>query len=696
MRLKDISFLERHLEKFILAATTLFVLLVAWFFWLSSPYSIPQTEGGRLRPQDVEKRLLSAALELQGKVNSTALPFERPQIPDYSADFNRTREGLLVRAERFVPFSGPGLAMDTGVGPGDTSEIVYELAQRPAPSPPRARADFAVLQNREQMMRQMIDLDTPTLGEEQARQSAQAAADFYDRIVDPAPPRDFAYVGVVAEFDLGAYYQAYADLPQAKRVPEGWQRASMYVTDVSLERQTFDPVKQQWSDAQPIALLPRALTYRNIPEGAASDQAMGWIAAIVQQQDQITQQAFAPVTDARPPVDPDANIEQLNGPQLEAWWRLTQDIQRLEKRIRAMGGDVANRPPSQPPAPGPEWDAPPLPAGEPGALPPGAAAGPRTRPLPPREPGAIAADRPSDQEQIQQRVAPLLEQLRAKQEERAAIEGRKPRPDAGGIDSIRGLDGFESPPIPGGPGAGAVPPGYAGAAPPRGPGGVAPPRPLPYDRPRPAPGADPALPPDAPRELEPVTGKLRLLAYDITAVPEATYRYRLRVLVRNPLYKQPQLSRLQAAEFKERFSLDSPWSNWSEPVTVAPTQRFFFTESPRKGVAKVELYKLANGRFRRAEVEVRPGDPLRGSLRVNDADYAGDLSISFPVVAVDVVQDAAAPGSINAAGLRFLYQALQSNTLLQRHAEADRNSPDRTRLLIELQEPAAAAAARGQ
>lgn len=100
---------------------------------------------------------------------------------------------------------------------------------------------------------------------------------------------------------------------------------------------------------------------------------------------------------------------------------------------------------------------------------------------------------------------------------------------------------------------------------------------------------------------------------DITATPGKTYRYRLRILALNQFAAAP--SYLKNPEDAARLVLRGQWSEWSEPVQVKPDRQLFATgldtANPRN--AKLILAQWAGGEWKVEQVTAGPGDPIRGT-----------------------------------------------------------------------------------
>lgn len=120
-----------------------------------------------------------------------------------------------------------------------------------------------------------------------------------------------------------------------------------------------------------------------------------------------------------------------------------------------------------------------------------------------------------------------------------------------------------------------------------------------------------------------------LWTHDLAVEPGATYRYRIRVGVNNPLFgRGAQLEENNADH--QRLATEpvtyTPWTDWSEPVLVGARNYFFVTNANTSGAlvgsgsprATGELYTMHYGYYRKAAVQLTPGDPVRGEARTPD------------------------------------------------------------------------------
>jgi hypothetical protein len=121
--------------------------------------------------------------------------------------------------------------------------------------------------------------------------------------------------------------------------------------------------------------------------------------------------------------------------------------------------------------------------------------------------------------------------------------------------------------------------------------------------------------------------EVKVWTHDMTAEPGAVYRYRVRVVINNPMYGR-NLKEAQAG-LAANSLVESPWSEWTAECEVLKPDYYFITSadeaqdiSPRPS-ASAEIYKFYYGYYRQATVHVEPGDTLIG-----DAKLPADLKLA--------------------------------------------------------------------
>ncbi|MDF1810397.1 MAG: hypothetical protein P1U42_11950 [Phycisphaerales bacterium] len=144
---------------------------------------------------------------------------------------------------------------------------------------------------------------------------------------------------------------------------------------------------------------------------------------------------------------------------------------------------------------------------------------------------------------------------------------------------------------------------------------------------------------------------VELWAHDLGVEPGATYRYRTRVVVNNPLFRKggeldPDDAAQQALT-QEPF-VRGDWSDWSDRVVVGAETYFFVTNADAdNGIgtggakASIELYQMYYGNYRRSSLTAYAGDELSASVRMS-----GDL-LNFDSSIISASDAAKAVGELN-------------------------------------------------
>lgn len=152
---------------------------------------------------------------------------------------------------------------------------------------------------------------------------------------------------------------------------------------------------------------------------------------------------------------------------------------------------------------------------------------------------------------------------------------------------------------------------------------------------------------------------VQLWAHDLGVEPGATYRYRTRVVINNPLFRKGgQLdennAELQAAA-KDPFARGS-WSEWSAPVVVGAREYFFVSNADAQGAlqggrpsATIEVFRVFYGHYRKSTLTLAPGDRIEASQRTPEGLYLVDTALVVdPKVAAEVFAATERPASLPA------------------------------------------------
>lgn len=111
---------------------------------------------------------------------------------------------------------------------------------------------------------------------------------------------------------------------------------------------------------------------------------------------------------------------------------------------------------------------------------------------------------------------------------------------------------------------------------------------------------------------------------DIKVEPGKTYQYRLRVIAFNEFAGTSKL--LKNPADAERVLIEGQWSEWSEPVTVTPVVQMFFTETrddagARK--ARVTVWAWSRGDWKEGKSDVEIGEPVEFARGRDKFTYDG-------------------------------------------------------------------------
>lgn len=135
---------------------------------------------------------------------------------------------------------------------------------------------------------------------------------------------------------------------------------------------------------------------------------------------------------------------------------------------------------------------------------------------------------------------------------------------------------------------------------------------------------------------------VRVWVHDVFAERGKTYRYRIILALTNPYFGHAPAMLADQAEWAKSPVIRSPASEWTDDITVDPENYLFFTSASsddtlgRADSATAQVFIFRWGFWRRASVNLEPGDSIQAEVRVPDLSK--------------FVTHAAAPGDAPPAG----------------------------------------------
>ncbi len=682
MKIKNAKFYELHIEKIVLGAAAVFSLAAIGLYAFNS-FDVEvrvDRKTTKLSPTELEKQIQSKAKKLKGALGGKQSVLKDVKVVDYQEAFARRQAVMQRQAEAFpVPFGDS--ALDPRIDVTRRDDAVFVVAEPPAPTDLRRRADYAVLMANEDMFFE-VQARLAMLSREgdQAPADPQPPVMNYAKLVPEEGPRDFWYVSFEADFDFEQWTEQIEQVDLDKRVPRGWWQGRQLVTDVVVERQAMDPLTGRWpmdDDFEVVDALPdsvkamfRPMHDRRQWDAESAGQVLRDIRLL---QSEIALARFAPVTEIRPWQPFDEATRELSEDEERELNRIQTQIRSLQKRITRARQNLLQRQADE------ERKR------ERGDLQQGRK---QARPVKDAGPGIGRGNKRRDDDG-RDRVRPILDPVQKAQQELEVLEFQltealdkkllllhpelaeeeqpedQPRPRAGAPRG--GLGGIAMRP---GVGGGLNPFGHRGGL-----GGVRRPR---FDL-----GMAGQRGPIGQDGEEQEPQKMKLIAHDITVRPGVTYRYRLRVRVLNPLFQQNRLIKEQLENEAKQLAVDSQPTPWSEPISIEPRLQFFVMSVRQSdGTAKVLVYGVHNGRRHREEFTISPGDPIGGPVSFETLDDTEEMDMYIGAVAVDVEQRPAKVGNNHV----LMYFDQDNQTLDERIAEVDRNNPKRYQLDNEILE----------
>lgn len=685
MKLKNVGFIQQHIEKIVLGVILIVALGIAYLYALPGNYEVEAKVGSKTMTDDpatMAAELKKSANKLAQELKDNVNPLPDVPVPGF--------EGLLLdrlsrrpfeKQAQLGPFGPNGL--DGRLKPQDLERLRYFIPELPRVADVKYRHGSFVLDERlnlEDYLKSELGLSSNEVRVQEWLQGVSSAIEQRVGITDEEGRlRDFPAISFEAMFDEQAIVDALAEQtndPDMRSIPEAWSRYSKLVTDVKLYRQTMDPETGEWGETELIPILmPEHFQLRNLPPNLTQNDVRTILDYVVRNQDRILQRPFLPLaqtsTQFTLPSEETLTIEERKrliklGDEIK---RLRENIERMTERAQseaereAARSERERRTPTRPIPP----------RGGPGGAPGGGLGGefggdlsgleglypggggyqPRGQQRQPKN--------SSDREKLQELERTLAEKQAEYEELRGQdVRGLESRRNRG--QSFQGPGGFYDEFYGGGFGGGFGPEfGAPGGFPGGFPGGY--------------PGVNPRIDPrrgqpnrrDEPEEVEEVDPRIQVVAHDVTVEPGKTYRYQVSVCVLNPLFQRRNLEDEQAKEMFGELSLETEPTEWTEPITIPPAVEWFLVKAVGEDQVSVELWKWLDGVPESTTVPLRPGDPIAGTIKLRDGK---EVELISSAAVVDVEQ----PRNKGLDQTMLRVVDLETGLMEQRNVRQDANS----------------------
>ncbi len=117
---------------------------------------------------------------------------------------------------------------------------------------------------------------------------------------------------------------------------------------------------------------------------------------------------------------------------------------------------------------------------------------------------------------------------------------------------------------------------------------------------------------------------VRIWSHDVFVERGKTYRYRMVVVLNNPMFGQGNVMVPAQQEWSKAAVVRSAPSEWSEPIRVDDETYYFITSANaadrmnRTQGARAEMFIFKWGRWRKGDAQLEPGDRLRADVKYPD------------------------------------------------------------------------------
>jgi hypothetical protein len=643
MKLQNLSFFEKHVEKLAFLVGLVVLLAVGGYYLLGSPFGAELAGQPRTSPASVEEPIQQKASELRSKVQADSVfpPEDAWALPDYPDHFFPKQAAPPVKVAKLPARFGEA-GLDQTVLPEPPTEP-YNVPTPPLPTVRGAYGRYA------------------QIGADAAKQIPDA---LLEQLSGEGPPYDMHFASVSADFNLQGWLDALASGPEAQQVPKHW--ALPLVTGVYLQRQTYDPVNDQWSETRRIDPLPTQPAY--LPETDrewSPRQARNARRRIAKLQPWIRRPFLARLSNQ--PWQPPTTVTG-EPPELESVWyrpapagfdtrrqvQVRDRRQRVSELLNQVERLISRAPVDQAPIDEIErrWD--------------------QTWQRYLRAADAPRFDGP-----------PRIPQIPTKDEDQGGQRNgnrdgespRDPREPPGGFGPPERRRDVPPPPGRFGDDAERVPMAEAGG----------------QSRGR---GQD-----FAGWQLDNLDNRasVRVWAHDLSVKPGKVYRYRVIVAMFNPLFQKRAVPAQQQQTNYHKISIapaPSPTQadGWSKPVQVEPDHFFFMVNgAPSRRQATIEVWRRTHGQWFSRQFRVSAGDGIGQRVRetvqrpVTPEQAAGredvepgdlverEITVDYRTGATLVDVTESAGRGLTASVTRMLYRPADQNRLLKRTLDADRD-----------------------
>ena len=627
MKNKDFGFFQQHAEKIALGLGLLVLLAVGVSqFVLGEPNAV-EINNQPVAPGEIRETVVREAQRLDQSLKRDS-PVEPREIPKYAESFVNLYT-LPVASDRTLnPIDQVGLA-DTWV-----KVVQPSYAKKILPDVPLATDVF--VKNGHGVLADIQDQQVINLRE----------------MIGNEQPADFPYVSVSAKFSFAEWVNRLrsSDIPAVNRVEEGLWADRLAITGVQLLREELDPETGKWGNPTEIdplpgqyALLPGAVASAG---GLRAEDAEQLEQQVMQSQPLIRRTPFPPISNGAW-VPPSAGDRVLTAEDLRRQQEIQDRITRLERQLERMSQQ--GNPDARRNAPVEDF------YDDPAAYDDGASSR-RDR----RSRNNDRGRQPAEQQDPEaRRLERMNEELDAARRE---------------MDELLGIDPDSTTTVSGGQG---------------------------YDPSMDDPGnfGGPELPRRGNRFQDynnpgfqsnnqagsDVPETVTVWAHDLTIEPGKTYRYKVKVFVLNPLFRNPRLDAEQLKENRNRIALGPSAeqleaAGWSAPVAIDREHYFFVTSGNRdQKRADFEVWTVYNGVWRTQEFTEYPGNEIGDTAELEEVNGRVPMNVGSIMLDVDSVSNPNGGGSV----VRVLYLDGQSNQIRTRLVQEDKISTDRTRLQID-------------